>query len=390
LWVLSLGSSGGLHVTLLIFWIGLTVWIGYHYLRQRELWTDSRLEMTHDLIEQMLGHRTRQMQGNPANLNQAQDGMLARYLNIGRRLDDWVVWLTVGISRGWLLLGVIALVPAIALTDFATAKLAISVGGVLAAFIAFERLTLGMQTLSGAQVAADRIAELLASAGKENSVPRALPSIQKDGDQQANHSPLVVGRNLTYRYPQRQRPVLNGVDLEILRGQKLLLEGSSGGGKSTLAAVITGLREPDSGLLLVDGHDFKSLGEQGWRAKVASAPQFHENHVLTETFAFNVLMGRNWPPTREDVEAAYKICYGLGLGPLLERMPGGLNQMVGDTGWQLSHGERNRLFLARALLQSADLVVLDESLAGLDPATYQQAMATIEAEADTVLMILHR
>ena len=116
--------------------------------------------------------------------------------------------------------------------------------------------------------------------------------------------------------------------------------------------MLTGLRRPDSGLLLVDGHDLKSLGEQGWRAKISSAPQFHENHVLTETFAFNLLMGRNWPPTRADVEAAYKVCYGLGLGPLLERMPGGLNQMVGDTGWQLSHGERNRLFLARALLQS--------------------------------------
>ncbi len=81
---------------------------------------------------------------------------------------------------------------------------------------------------------------------------------------------------------------------------------------------------------------------------VAAAPQFHENHVLTETFAFNLLMGRCWPPESGDMAEAEAICHELGLGDLLRRMPAGMLQMVGESGWQLSHGERSRLYIARA------------------------------------------
>jgi len=63
------------------------------------------------------------------------------------------------------------------------------------------------------------------------------------------------------------------------------------------------------------------------------------------------------------------VCTELGLGDLIHRVPAGMSQIVGDTGWQLSHGERSRLFIARALLQKSDLIVLDESFAALDRRT---------------------
>src|SRR5262245_12058178 len=91
-------------------------------------------------------------------------------------------------------------------------------------------------------------------------------------------------------------------------------------------------------------------------------------------FALNLLMGADWPPRPEDFERAETICRELGLGHLLARMPAGPLQQVGETGWQLSHGERSRLFIARALLQEADLVILDESFAQLDPENLQRAM----------------
>jgi ABC-type multidrug transport system fused ATPase/permease subunit len=149
------------------------------------------------------------------------------------------------------------------------------------------------------------------------------------------------------------------------------------------------MRRPDSGLLLLGGLDRQTLGFDGWRRRVVSAPQFHENHVLTETFAFNLLMGRRWPPRVEDLREAEAVCRELGLGELLGRMPGGFEQMVGESGWQLSHGERSRLFIARALLQRADLLVLDESFAALDPENLRLALTCVLRRAPALLVIAH-
>jgi energy-coupling factor transporter ATP-binding protein EcfA2 len=140
---------------------------------------------------------------------------------------------------------------------------------------------------------------------------------------------------------------------------------------------------------LLDGLDLSSLGARGWRRRVVSAPQFHENHVLTNTLSFNLLMGRRWPPAAGDLQEAEAICRELGLGELLDRMPSGLNQVVGDTGWRLSHGEQSRLFVARALLQRAELVLLDESFAALDPESLHTALQCVLRQAPTLVVIAH-
>src|SRR5258708_7902654 len=186
---------------------------------------------------------------------------------------------------------------------------------------------------------------------------------------------VLEAQDLSYRHQGRSQATLDRVSLRVFAGDRVLLGGPSGGGKSTLAAVLSGLREPDSGLVLLGGLDRVSIGGERWRKRVVLAPQFHENHVFTETLAFNLLMGRRWPPSADDLLEAAEICGELGLGPLLERMPSGLHQLVGDGGWQLSHGECSRLFMARALLQGGEVVILDESLAALDPENLAQALA---------------
>ena len=100
-------------------------------------------------------------------------------------------------------------------------------------------------------------------------------------------------------------------------------------------------------------------------------------------------MGRRWPPRVEDLADAEAVCRELGLGELLGRMPGGFEQMVGESGWQLSHGERSRLFIARALLQRADLLVLDESFAALDPENLRLALTCVLNRAPALLVIAH-
>lgn len=183
--------------------------------------------------------------------------------------------------------------------------------------------------------------------------------------------------------------MLRGCSLVVQPGDRLLLEGPSGGGKTTLASVLVGLRQAESGLLLLKGLNRQSLGARGWRRQVVAAPQFHENHVMTGTLAFNLLMGRRWPPEQGDMEEAEVVCKELGLGPLLERMPAGLLQVVGETGWRLSHGEQSRIFIARALLQRSELMVLDESFAALDPESLRTSLQCVLRRAPALLVIAH-
>ena len=177
--------------------------------------------------------------------------------------------------------------------------------------------------------------------------------------------------------------------MKIWQGDRILLEGPSGGGKSTFASLLAGLRRPDSGLLLLEGLDWHTVGPDGFRRRVAAAPQFHESHILSDTFLFNLLMGRRWPPAPQDIAEAIEVCRELGLEGLLSRMPAGLMQMLGETGWRLSHGECSRLFIARTLLQGGRLVVLDESFAALDPHTVEACMRSVLKRAPALVVIAH-
>ena len=119
------------------------------------------------------------------------------------------------------------------------------------------------------------------------------------------------------------------------------------------------------------------------------APQAHDNYLVGGSLAFNLLMGRRWPAEPADLAEAETVCRELGLDDLLDRLPAGLHQVVGETGWHLSQGERTRVFLARALLQKPELLVLDESFSALDAENVERAMRCVTNRAQAVLAIAH-
>jgi ATP-binding cassette, subfamily B, bacterial len=377
--VLAMGASGGLLVTLFLAWLALAGGIAWRFARERSHWTDARLAMTHNLIEQMTGHRTRLMQEPPARRNMQEDEALSEYHAVSARMDRWGVLLTSFVPSGWLMAGVVALMPAFSGSAPAT-SLAVGLGGVLLAYQALRSALAGASNLIGAGVSWRAAAPLF----------RAATAVEPEGIAESAAGRTVLdASDVTFRYRQDGPPVLNGIDLRMERGDQALLEGASGRGKSTLVSILCGLREPASGLLTSGGLDRASIGARQWRKKVAAAPQYHQNHIVTGTVAFNLLMGRAWPPTYEDMQEAVKVCRELGLGDLLERMPAGIQQMVGDTGWQLSQGERSRVFLARALLQDSDVTILDESFAALDPENLRRAMECSIRRANTLLVVAH-
>ncbi|MCY1010926.1 ABC transporter ATP-binding protein [Nannocystis pusilla] len=384
--ILALGPAPALHLALLAGWAALSVVLVRRTGRHLAAWTDTRGELTHHLVEAMVGHRTRLAQEAPERWHDDDDARLVRVLAREAQLNRSESLLVALLPRGWLVLGLAALLPAFVGGTAPTATVAAAIGGVLLAQRGLSTFVVGATALLGCGVAVRQALPMLRAAEAADDGAHGLmlsfPPVPEG-------QPIVVARGLGFRYPGRERPVLRDVDLAIAAGDRLLLEGGSGGGKSTLGALVAGLREPTSGLVLLAGLDRPTLGLVGWRRRIAAAPQFHENHVVTAPLAFNLLMGRGWPPTQAQLAEADAVCRELGLGDLLERMPSGLQQMVGETGWQLSHGERSRLFIARALLQGVDLVVLDESFAALDPATLQQALRCVLNRARAVLVIAH-
>ena len=389
--VLSAGASGGLHAVLLLGWLGVIVALNWRYYRRVRQWAGQRVELTSDLVERMVGHRTRLAQLPRERWHEGEDEAVERYVSLASRMDEANRQLMVLLPRGWMLLGVIGLAPAFIAGGASSASVAVSLGGILLAFGALNKASGSFAQIGGAAIAWEQLSGMYHAAAREEAVglPLAMEVAARGDEEGDEREPVIDARDLHFAYEGRGRAVLRGANLHIEDGDKLLLEGGSGAGKSTFASLLIGLRKPSSGLLLLRGFDQATLGTHEWRRRVISAPQFHENHVLTGTFAFNLLMGSTWPASPEAIERAEGLCRELGLGPLLDRMPGGIQQMVGETGWQLSHGERSRLFMARALLQDADLVVLDESFAALDPEALRQTLGCVLERTPTLMVIAH-
>jgi len=388
--VLAVAAEKPFLAVALVGWTGIIGVLARRQYRKRQIWTTERLKITGDLVEKMVGHRTRLAQESPAQWREAEDKALAHYLEVCRKMDRGVPPLTVIAPRCWLLLGLLALAPGFYSGNTDAVTLAISFGGILLAHVALGSLTQSLVYLGAASVAWEQVRLLFNGASRPESPGSPdLGMVCRRPDSNSASGVLLDVQELAFRHEGRAGQVLESCNLQIRHGDRILLEGPSGGGKSTFAAILAGLRQPQNGLVLFRGLDHQALGSRTWRRLIAAAPQFHENHVLSGTLAFNVLMGRRWPASPEDYVEAESLCREVGLGNLLDRMPAGIFQMVGETGWQLSHGERSRLFLARALLQGTDTLILDETFGALDPESLVEAMQCVFRRSPTLVLIAH-
>jgi ATP-binding cassette subfamily B protein len=335
----------------------------------------------------MVGHRTYVAQTPPDRRHEREDEMLADYTAVSDSMDKTMMYLVGLASRGWLLVGLVGLIPDYLAGSVEVTAVAISVGGILSAELALRKIGQSIVHLAGAAIAWEQIAHLFQAATRpqpDTGAATALTTLPAN-----DQMPLLDSHNLTFSYPDRGAPILQGCHLRLYQGERLVVTGPSGGGKSTLAAVIAGLRQSPIGSLRLWGLSQQALSLAVWRRSVVCTPQFHENYVLGSTFLFNLLLGQNWPPRKEDVAAAEAICTELGLNDLLNRMPAGMQQTVGEIGWQLSHGERSRLYLARTLLQGAEITVLDESFASLDPESMKRTLDCVLRHAHTLIVLAH-
>ncbi len=195
----------------------------------------------------------------------------------------------------------------------------------------------------------------------------------------------VALAGVTVEHPDRGEAVLHEFDLEVRRGEVVVVTGPSGAGKSTAAALLLGLRPPDAGCVRVDDQDLATLDLRAWRRQIGWLPQ--RPTMFRGTVRENIALGDPAAPA-ERVQAAAELA---GVGEVVAELRRGYDTVIGPGGRGLSAGEQRRIALARALLTQPALLVLDEPFAHLDPesaAVVAGAIARV-APGRAVLVIDH-
>ncbi len=196
---------------------------------------------------------------------------------------------------------------------------------------------------------------------------------------------IAVDRlNFAYR---DGHPVLRGLSLRIPKGKVTAITGATGAGKTTLAHLFMRFYDCPPGTIFMDGEDIRDFSIPSLMDRFCLVSQDHL--LMNTTLRANLVYGLKRAVSEEEVlEAAWKAK----LGRLVEKLPEGLDTVIGDRGSQLSGGQRQRVAIARAFLKRADVLILDEATSALDSRTEQAIQESILAalEGRTAIVIAHR
>lgn len=217
------------------------------------------------------------------------------------------------------------------------------------------------------------------------------PSIAEDVDGHVTRirpRRTIELRDVYHRYEGKQDYALANISLTIPVGSAVGLVGSTGAGKSTMVDILLGLLDPERGALAVDGDKLQGDAVRRWRDNVGYVPQ--AIYLLDDTIRRNIALGiEDDDIDEEQLERAIEMAQ---LREYVEKLPAGLETMIGEGGVRISGGERQRIGIARALYGDPAVIILDEATSALDNVTERAVMLAVEAirETRTVIMIAHR
>ncbi|HDS07561.1 MAG TPA: peptidase domain-containing ABC transporter [Bacteroides sp.] len=227
-----------------------------------------------------------------------------------------------------------------------------------------------------ALIAADRLFEIFQLEPEDPGGKRDFPA-EEFGD--------VVFRNVSFAYGTRGH-LFRDLNLRIPSGKVTLISGPSGSGKSTIAALIQHLYPLDAGSITINGYDTRYFSTKSIRALIGTVPQ--QVTFLTGSILENVAPGVRDPEMKKIIH----LLDAVGLLPLMESLPKGLDSVLRGNGDNLSGGERQRLALVRALYRKPSLLILDEATSSLDPGSeyyVTRLLLALKEKGQTILMITH-
>jgi ATP-binding cassette subfamily B multidrug efflux pump len=224
----------------------------------------------------------------------------------------------------------------------------------------------------------------------EVSAERIMEVINTEPSVAAPVSPLPAGpqpgrlelRNVEFRYPGAEQPVLHDISLTALPGRTTAIIGGTGSGKTTLVNLVPRLIDVTAGSLLVGGVDARELDPAQLSSAVGLVPQ--KPYLFSGTVATNLRYG-NQRATDEDLWRALEIAQAR---DFVERMPDGLNARIAQGGTNVSGGQRQRLAIARALVHKPQIYLFDDSFSALDYATDARLRSALAAEVTDATMII--
>ncbi|MFZ5502027.1 MAG: lipid A export permease/ATP-binding protein MsbA [Pseudomonadota bacterium] len=216
-----------------------------------------------------------------------------------------------------------------------------------------------------------------------------------DTESEADSGKQMVGRvrgevqfdRVQFSYGQDGRVALRDISLQVRAGENVALVGASGSGKTTLANLIPRFYTPDSGQILLDGHDIESLTLESLRANISLVSQ--EVVLFNDTLAANIAYGQMREVGEAEIIAAATAAHAMSF---INEWPQGLETLVGERGVKLSGGQRQRIAIARAILKDAPVLILDEATSALDSESERHVQAALETlmQGRTTLVIAHR
>jgi len=194
-------------------------------------------------------------------------------------------------------------------------------------------------------------------------------------------------KNLTFQYDGASEPALIDINFKVEPGQTIALVGSSGGGKSTLASLISRFYPHDTGEILLDGVEINNYELANLRKQLALVNQ--QVTLFNDTIANNIAYGALATASRNDITQAATDAYAM---EFISKLDQGLDTEIGENGVKLSGGQRQRLALARALLKDAPILILDEATSALDTESERFIQAALQKVMSnrTTLVIAHR
>ena len=192
-------------------------------------------------------------------------------------------------------------------------------------------------------------------------------------------------RQIEFAYRESDK-VLKDFNLHIKGGQTVALVGISGAGKSTVSKLLFRFYDPTQGVISIDGTDIREINLPSLRKAIAVVPQ--DCVLFNDSLRENIRYGRP-AATNPDIEQAVKAAH---LADFVDRLPDGLDTLVGERGLKISGGERQRVAIARAVLKQAHILIFDEATSSLDSHSEQAVLTAFKALAgrQTTLVIAHR